>query len=181
MKISALVLALAAGAMLTGCDQSSNQTATRSREPAVAPRSVLSVDSVIASRSPGSPSSLVVQASGTVGSTGWTDARLQAQPSAGGSDTLIYKFVAKPPNVESIATKISQPVETILRVSNVPTRVKGVRVVAETNQSTVEIKESGKPSPADMPRINSSEVPFAQEPGKSANESTPASETPPHE
>lgn len=141
-----IISTLAFGALLlAGCDQNN----TQSSQPAAA-QAVYTVDAVQVDRP--DPTGIVIKASGTVRTAGWTDAKLEAETNVAASDTMTYKLVATPPPKDTNVTQAMQPIEATLKVENVPPEVKTVRVVAETNQTDASLNANApaaEPLPAD--------------------------------
>lgn len=136
-------LAFTAAMLLAGCDQSgnkSNAAATDALQP------VYTVDAVTLERPANSPSALVVKASGTVRTSGWSGGQLLPADTAGPPDTVTYKFVAVPPPKDTNSTQAAQPIDATLRIDYVAPEVKTVRVVAETNQTTANIATNEAPA-----------------------------------
>jgi len=79
------------------------------------------------------PPKLVINANGSVGSSGWSDGRLEPRyyidfPQDGIQD---FDFVATPP--ASIALQVVLPISAHTVWENLPTKVKGVRVHSSSN------------------------------------------------
>ena len=91
------------------------------------------VSSVILSRPPDAPDSIIVRVSGMVSSAGWTEPKLTPlDESLTNSSIRIYSFVATSPEMPE-ETSVEAPVETELQVDGLPPEVKTIRVVSATN------------------------------------------------
>jgi hypothetical protein len=118
-------LAFTAAMLMAGCDQSgskSNAAATDALQP------VYTVDAVTLERPANSPSALVVKASGTVRTSGWSGGQLLPTDTAGTPDIVTYKFVAVPPPKDTNSTQAAQPIDATLRIDYLAPEVKTVRV-----------------------------------------------------
>ncbi len=145
MRISAVsTLVLATALFVSGCDQSNNKSHPAATPPGL-PR-VYTVDSVILERPAGSPSVIVLKASGTVRTSGWTGAQLQAATTSHASGTFAYDFIATPPPKTAIVAQALLPVEAQLRLVNLPARIKTLRIAAETNQTSVPLATNAAPA-----------------------------------
>jgi hypothetical protein len=156
-------LAFTAAVLLTGCDQSgnkSNAVATDALQP------VYTVDSVTLERPADFPNALIVKASGTVRTSGWSNGQLMAAHTAVAPDTVTYKFVAVPPPKDTNSTQAAQPIDATVRLDHLAPEVKAVRVVAETNQTTsgVATNESPAPPATAPPALDQSQPPVSSPP-----------------
>jgi len=156
LNVSRLLLAAALALVVSGCNrepggsasQSDSQAPTAapaaetaaapapSSPPPIPPSTELQIDkvqSVMVSRPADAPSSVLIRASGSVVSAGWTDAKL-APVEAPNADARIrvFSFVATSPEMPG-ETRTPQEVETELRVDDVPSDVRTIRVVSATN------------------------------------------------
>ena len=101
--------------------------------PPLAPNTELTVrtvESVVVTRPMEAPESVIIQVTGTVPSSGWTDAKLVP---IDGSDASVRSFTF-------VATSPAQPqggteaIEAQLQIEDMPTDVGSIRVVAATNE-----------------------------------------------
>lgn len=91
------------------------------------------VDSVSVTRPADSPQSVIIQASGTVPSGGWTNPTLVPDDTASSDGSIkSFKFTAMSPQ-KTPQTPTAQTVQAQLRIDNVATNVMAIRVVADTN------------------------------------------------
>jgi hypothetical protein len=91
------------------------------------------VESVMVTRAPDSPESVIIRASGSVASAGWTDAKLSPMEAANtDARTRVFSFVATSPETPA-EDHMPQSVETELRVDGVPAELHTIRVIAATN------------------------------------------------
>jgi len=159
---SNLIAAVAVTLLLFGCNRNASETQTA--QPAAAPTAevapasppppaapppippetelpVNSVDSVMLSRPPDAPESMIIRVLGTAVSAGWTEPKLEPMADSGG-DTSIksFQFVATSPQ-SSDAANASQPIETELRVDSLPTDVKTIRIVSATNEVSAPVAQ----------------------------------------
>ena len=95
---------------------------------------VNTVESVMVTRSQDAPTTVMISASGTVLSLGWTDAKLVPIEDTNG-DTSIksFTFVATSPATPEAASSV-QPIDAQLQVDALPTDVKAIRIVSATNE-----------------------------------------------
>jgi hypothetical protein len=162
MKRAVAIVALASISMLSaGCNR--NQTKTASEQPPSAPLAqppapspgpppplpiplstqlaVTTVDSVMLSRDPDSPSTLIIQVTGTAPTSGWTDPLLTPQTAASDDMTVrTYRLVATspaaPPSVRTPTTVAAE-----LRLEDLPPEVKTIRITAGTNEISAPVAE----------------------------------------
>ena len=146
MQINVLKTLAVTALLLAGCDQNSPPS---SSAPADTPQPVYTVDSVTIEHPGDTQTAVVIKASGTVRTAGWTDAQLQAETATTSPDTIIYKLVATPPPKNTNVTQAMQPIETTLRVESIPAQVKTVRVIAETNQTDAAVATQPATPPAE--------------------------------
>ena len=103
--------------------------------PAIAPSTELTVrtvESVVVTRPQDAPNSVIIQVSGTVPSSGWTDAKLV--PVAGSDNSIrSFNFVATSP-AEASPTGGTEAIEAQLQIEEMPADVGSIRVVAATNE-----------------------------------------------
>jgi hypothetical protein len=153
---SRFLFALAFVLVLAGCNQNSG-TPTRTEEPLPAQTTSVSppapaapttpqpippstelqiakVQSVVVSRVSDAPGSLIIHASGSVASSGWTDIKLAPVEGDANGDPRVkmFAFVATSPATPA-EVNAPQTVETELRVDDVPPDVRAIRVVSATN------------------------------------------------
>ncbi len=140
---AAKTLTLAAVLMLAGCDQSDHQTRAGAAE---AKKPVYTVDSVTLERPGAMPAALVVKASGTVRSSGWSKPELQPDKQPGSAGMIVYDFVALSPPKDTNAVEAEQPIDASLRIDYLPPAVKIIRVVAETNQTDAAVATNDAPT-----------------------------------
>ena len=160
MQLNVLsTLALGAAVLLAGCNQNSQPSSAQ----AVTPKPVYTVDAVTLER-PGSTAAVVIKASGTVRTSGWTDTKLEAETNASPSDTMTYTLVATPPPKDTNVTQAMQPVEATLRVDNLPPEVKTVRVIAETNQTDAAMATNATEPAPSSPMPDNNAAPSEQPP-----------------
>ena len=144
----AALVALSLSALLATCNRNPTPTEAPVAAPVPAPGpapvvqqrqapgtelAVLTVESLMVSRRLDSPTTIVVQATGTTNSAGWGNPHLVAVDAAAGGDPQVrtYRFVATSPT--AVAAQVIQPVETTIEI-NAPTGVSAIRVVAATNE-----------------------------------------------
>jgi hypothetical protein len=104
--------------------------------PPVPPATELRIEriaSVMVRRDPDVPGTIVIRASGSVASAGWSGVRLTPVEDESASETLlVFSFVATSPEALE-GSSVRQTVQTDLRVDNVPPEVRTIRVVSATN------------------------------------------------
>lgn len=84
---------------------------------------------------------IIIRASGTTVSQGWTDAKLAEEPFSGGDNSVrTYKFVAVSPEMPD-ENRTPQPVEAEIRVDALPPDVKAIRIVSATNEVSAPITQ----------------------------------------
>ncbi|MGQ0741943.1 MAG: hypothetical protein ACT4OG_06580 [Alphaproteobacteria bacterium] len=139
-----LISVLVFTAALSACDQGSAPASSRGDGT----KPVYTVDAVVLER-PDNSGAVAIKASGTVRSSGWSDAKLESDPGVHTADTLTYRFVATPPPKDMNVAQAIRPVEASLRVASISPEVKTIRVVAETNRTevTLPVEEAGAPGP----------------------------------
>jgi hypothetical protein len=137
---SLIFLALAAAVALYGCNrdapapQEVAEAPVAPAAPVVAPSTemtVRTVESVMVTRPQDAPDSVVIQVSGTVPSTGWSDPKLVP---VDGNDpsSRIFTFVATSPAATD-ADDVMEAVEANLQLDTLPAEVKTIRIVSSTN------------------------------------------------
>jgi hypothetical protein len=134
-------LAVTAAILLCGCNRDApapqevaEAPAAPAAAPAVAPSTevaVRTVESVMVTRPQDAPDSVVIQVSGTVPSTGWSDPKLVP---ADDSDpaSRSFNFVATSPATPD-ADDVMEAVEAHLQLDTLPAEVKTIRIVSSTN------------------------------------------------
>ena len=156
-----LLPVIVAFAVITGCNRNSPPAQPQSasavaptpaapaptpvpQPPPIAPGTELpvsSVDSVMLNRAPDSPEALIIDVTGTIPSSGWTNPHLVEDTGAASDASVrIYKFVATSPEQTS-TDQTPQMVSTELRIDSLPAEVKTVRVVAAGNQISAPVTE----------------------------------------
>ncbi|HSM94897.1 MAG TPA: hypothetical protein VLT91_02560 [Rhizomicrobium sp.] len=99
---------------------------------------IYKVDSVAASVR---GNKLTIIAAGAVSTGGWSKARLRLKPGhRAETDTLEFQFVATPPAPDAIVIQALIPVSATLTTKLPPYGVTQIKVNAETNDATAEIK-----------------------------------------
>jgi hypothetical protein len=102
----------------------------------IAPATELQVDrvtSVMVSRAPNAPDSIIIHAAGTVVSPGWSDAKLALIEDPNAVPTIkAFSFVATSPEMPD-EKRAPAAVETELRVDALPAEVQTIRIVSATN------------------------------------------------
>src|SRR3954467_8892245 len=103
--------------------------------PGVAPATELAVgtvESVMVTRPQDAPQSVIIRASGTVPSSGWTDAKLVAMDD---KDPAVrsFRFVAVSPADGKLAGG-TEAIEAELQFDTMPPEVATIRIVAGTNE-----------------------------------------------
>jgi hypothetical protein len=92
-----------------------------------------SIQSVMVRRPADAPAAIVIRASGSVASAGWSGARLTPVEDASAAENVrIYSFVATSPETSN-GELAPQTVQTELRVEGVPPEVRTIRIVSSTN------------------------------------------------
>jgi hypothetical protein len=139
------VLALLAAIFAAGCNrgpapEDAAQTAPAApaapaAPPGIAPATELTVntiESVMVTRPQDAPLSVIIQASGTVPSSGWTDAKLIPLDD---KDAAVrsFRFVATSPS-DGKLTGRTEAIEAQLQFEMMPAEVATIRVVAGTNE-----------------------------------------------
>ena len=114
-----------------------NQLAAVANQPApIPPSTELQVDrvtSVMVSRPPNAPDSIIIHAAGTVASPGWSDAKLAPLEDPNAGRTIkAFSFVATSPEMPD-EKHAPAAVETELRVDALPAEVQTIRIVSATN------------------------------------------------
>ena len=151
-----LTLAIAACNPNSADNTQSQAEATGSIQPATPPASadaantpapipplsevqVDKVTSVMLSRPPNAPDSIIIHVAGAVVSAGWTEVKLVPveDPSAV-PNVRIFSFVATSPAMPDDARR-TEIVEAELRVDMVPAEVRTIRVVSATNMVSAPI------------------------------------------
>jgi hypothetical protein len=91
------------------------------------------IDSVMLSRPPNAPGSIVIRVAGTVVSPGWTEPKLSPVEDPNAAPSIkIFSLVATSPSMPEEA-RAATSVETELTVGDLPPEVKTIRVVSATN------------------------------------------------
>ncbi|MDQ3620974.1 MAG: hypothetical protein M3463_00570 [Verrucomicrobiota bacterium] len=103
--------------------------------PAGQPKLVYTVDKVTVRTLESFPERLVVEASGTARTGGWTAPQLRLRAAQTRDGTLTFDFVARP--AEGIATQAITPIKASVTLEK-PKFFRRVRVVAETNDKLSE-------------------------------------------
>ena len=102
---------------------------------------VATVDSVMLSRDPDSPMTLIIHVAGTVPSSGWTEPQLMAETDASADMTVrTYRLEATSPATAS-ANATPQSLETELRVDDLPPEVKTIRIIAGSNDISAPVTD----------------------------------------
>lgn len=104
---------------------------------AAGPKPIYKVDSVAASIQ---GRKLTVIAAGAVSTGGWSKARLRLKPHKPEADTLEYELVAMPPAPDAMVVQALIPVSATLVTKLPPYGVTKIKVDAETNSTTADIK-----------------------------------------
>jgi hypothetical protein len=162
LTVSRIVVATMLALAIAGCNRNSadntqSQTeATGSIQPAappppaetantpapIPPSTEVQVDkvtSVMLSRPPKAPDSIIIRAAGAVVSAGWTEAKLVPVEDPNAAPNIrIFSFVATSPAMPDDARAI-ETVEVELTVDMVPAEVKTIRVVSATNMISAPI------------------------------------------
>lgn len=91
------------------------------------------LESVMVRRPADAPGAIVIRAAGSVSSPGWVGARLTPlEDESAGQNVRVFSFVATSPET-SEGIQEPQPVQTELRIDNVPAEVRAIRVLSATN------------------------------------------------
>jgi len=156
-----LLPVLVAFAVVSGCNRNSPPAQSQSapaaapapassapapapQPPAIPPGTELpvsSVDSVMLNRAPDSPEALIIDVTGTISSSGWTNPRLVEDTTASADPSVrVYNFVATSPD-ETSAGQAPQMIDAELRIDSLPAEVKTVRVLAAGNQISAPVTE----------------------------------------
>ncbi len=104
--------------------------------PAVQPRQVARIDSVIATASGGK---VTIQARGAVDSGGWKEAKLRPlKPGANDAHTIVLEFVANPPPAGHAVVEGLLPItaNTVIRMRR---GIVSVRATSGSNEITTQI------------------------------------------
>jgi hypothetical protein len=136
------LLALAGALALFACNREAPapQDAAEDAAPAapqaevVAPSTevaVRTVESVMVTRPQDAPDSVVIQASGTVPSTGWSAPKLVPVDDSDPASRS-FSFVATSPATTE-ADDLTEAVEARLQIETLPAEVKTIRIVSSTN------------------------------------------------
>ncbi len=94
---------------------------------------VTRVESVMISRPDNAPETLVIQVAGSVGSEGWTDAKLVPAETEPAPTIRSFRFVATSPEVID-ANAAPQPIEVRAEFDTFPAEVQTVRILSATNE-----------------------------------------------
>jgi len=94
---------------------------------------VTRIDSVMISRPDNAPGSVVIQVAGSVGSVGWTDAKLVPAETEPTPTMRSFHFVATSPDLID-ANAAPQPIEVRTEFDAFPTDVQTVRILSATNE-----------------------------------------------
>ena len=93
------------------------------------------------SRPDDDPEAVVIKATGSVRTGGWSEPKLEEMDETGGDASVkSYRFVATSPTA-SATIQALQGVEAELRVDSLRHRVKTIRVVSETNEISASIEQ----------------------------------------
>jgi hypothetical protein len=98
------------------------------------------VESLMVSRLNDRASTVLILASGSVPSGGWSAAHLEPFESSDEVTIQTFRFLATSPDVET-AELNSQTVEARLELPNLPPEIEMIRVVAETNALTAFVSD----------------------------------------
>ncbi len=93
------------------------------------------VEGLMVSQPSDQPETVVIFASGIVGSDGWTEPRLIPLNPDETSGTRSFGFVATSPDRE-MPSRVPQPIEARLELEMFPPEVEMVRIVSATNELT---------------------------------------------
>lgn len=145
-RIPSFLLVAVCAAGLAGCDNPPKTNATAASQtqgpvpspnnaqtapqPIVGEQPVYTVSSVIISRPEPGSKDVVVRATGSARSGGWTEPKLEPVP-GDAPDARSYRFVATAPG--GPATSAITDIEVEARISNLPDSVKTIRVIGESN------------------------------------------------
>ena len=103
-------------------------------------QAVYTVDSLVVSRPDDAPKAVVIKASGSVRTGGWTEPKLEEMPDTADASVKSYRFVATSPTAEA-TTQALQAVDADLRVDSLPPKVTTIRVVSETNEISASVEQ----------------------------------------
>lgn len=101
---------------------------------------VYTVDSLVVGRPDDAPKAVVIKASGSVRTGGWTEPKLEEMPDTADASVKSYRFVATSPTAEA-NTQALQTVDADLRVDSLPAKVTTIRVVSETNEISASVEQ----------------------------------------
>jgi hypothetical protein len=102
---------------------------------------VSTVDSVMLSRDPDSPATLIIHVTGTAPSPGWTNPTLTPQNDASDNTTVrTYRLVATSPATPT-SEEAPESIEAELRVDDLAPEVKTIRIIAGMNEISAPIAQ----------------------------------------
>lgn len=108
--------------------------------PLGASQAVYTVDSLVVSRPDDSPKAVVIKASGSVRTGGWTEPKLEEMPDTDDATVKSYRFVATSPTAAATVQAL-QTIDADLRVDSLPPKVTTIRVVSETNEISASVEK----------------------------------------
>jgi hypothetical protein len=136
------IIVVAAAAILLACSREAPAPqevaepapAAATQQTVVAPSTELAVrtvESVMVSRPQDAPASVVIQASGTVPTTGWSEPKLVPVEDSDPSSRSFSFVATSPPTTD--ADDLTEAVEASLQIDTLPPEVKTIRIVSGTN------------------------------------------------
>lgn len=102
-------------------------------------QAVYTVDSLVVSHPDDAPTVIVILATGSVRTGGWTAPKLEEMPDTGDATVKSYRFVATSPT-DAATVQALQVVEAELRLDSLPPKVTTIRVVSETNEISAAVQ-----------------------------------------
>jgi hypothetical protein len=101
---------------------------------------VYTVDTLDVGRPDDATKAVVIKATGSVRTGGWSEPKLEEMPDTGDDSVKSYRFVAVSPSAPAV-DQTPQHVEAELRVDSLPPKVNTIRVVSETNEISASVAQ----------------------------------------
>jgi hypothetical protein len=132
--------ALLAILSLSACEGVADEPEAPPRTPPSQPQMVYTVDDVNIVLLKKLPAAIVVKARGTTRTAGWDNAELRPlQTLAPEMGIRSFTFVATGPRIDELPAQVITPIEATLTIDPLPDDVKQIKVMAETNEMTVDV------------------------------------------